>query len=230
LTKKTSKKRIRIRIKIRIKIKIKIIMFEDFKSLDISNSEYQKIQELWDSKNIDKPDDLSRSYKCPKVNIDCRKQKKDREQFELQDKIYKRQERYERHADKFDKEGKVIIPQRGNYFDVVSKLFDYGYNEEKEQELKRHHENYNRIFAEKKDVIERVNIIKEKDKSPLYREDNENYLVQLEKKELRKLEVYPRMEYEIKKIKEKIENEDKKSKKSMSDLIKIKYQKFGSLS
>ncbi len=201
----------------------------DNKSLDIPNSEYQKIQELWEGKNIYRTNNLSSSYKCPPVSINCRKQKKDREQAELLDKILQRKERNERQGDKYDKDGNLILPKRGNYLDLASKLLDYGYNEEKEQDLKRHHRNYNRTFAEKKDVIDKVNIIKEKDKSPLYREDNENYLVQLEKKELKKLEVYPRMEYEIKKIKEKIEIEEKKSKKSMSDLIKIKYQKYGSL-
>ena len=201
----------------------------DLSNLDMSRSEYQKIEKLWSGKHPEKSDILGGSYVVPPVSLNCRQQKKDREEREMAERVLAGHDKYEAPNEKYDKDGKVILPKKGNYFQEQAMKKDYGFNEEKEQKLKRHHENNKRTFADKKDVVERVKIIKEKGKSPLYKEDKPNYISKLQKNEKKKTENYPRMETEIKKIKDKIKEDSKRNVKTVSEMIKKKYHKFGSL-
>lgn len=210
-------------------------MSMDFANLNNNNpignpSEFLSVEKLWDIKNYDRDMGIGASYKVPAKNINLRKQKEDRERSELFDNFLKGRARIPSSYKKYDDEGKLIIHKRGNYFEDQAKLKDYGFDKEELEKLTKHHKSYKRKFITNTDVVQKVKVVKSKEKSPLYKHNKEHYLNEMERSEKKKSINYPHMENEIKKIKLEIEKENKMNVKLSGELIKEKYKKKGSFS
>jgi hypothetical protein len=163
-------------------------------------------------------------YLVPKLSINCAKERQDKEQFKYMEKVWKGKEKYPKVKENFDKDGKLIPLKRPNFFDEIFKSLNFGYSKSKETELKEKYESKSRPFSIDHD---KVVYIKDKNKAKYYKHDRITYFESLGIAVKKEAEIYPHMEAIIEKAKDKIKNNP--NVKSESDLIKIKYEKRGSL-
>ena len=139
-----------------------------------------------------------KSYKVPTLHVDCIKQKKDREQAEYLEQVWKRKKSYPKQTEKLDIKGNVILPYRGNYLDILTKSHDFGHSSEKEENLKKLHSSHGRNYPSPRNIIEKVDIIKEKEKAKLYKADRETVfddMIYEEKKKSKYLSSYGEYSY-----------------------------------
>lgn len=163
-------------------------------------------------------------YVVPPRTVDCQKIKKDRDQLEFMEKVWKGKERYPKPKEILDKEGKVIPAKRPNFFEEMQKALNFGYSKEKEDAIKEKYSSKNREYQVDP---EKIQIIKDKDKAKFYRYDRITYFDMLVKNGKKSYEHYPHMEQIIEKAKEEIAKSPKK--KMFSEELKEKYDKRGSL-
>jgi hypothetical protein len=202
----------------------------DFANIDVNPSDFLSIENVWDIKNYDKDNGIGRSYKVPPVNIDCKKKAEDRERMELFDKFLKGKAKLPQRRQNLDKEGKLIIPKRPNFYEDQANLNDYGYDKVEEEKIKDRYAQYKRKFIINSDILNKVKIVKEKNKSPLYKNEKDHYINEIENSEKKKNIYYPHMEVKIKKIKDVIEKDNERKNKLSCEFVKEKYQKKGSFS
>ena len=163
-------------------------------------------------------------YRVPKNHTNCAKQRKDRDHFEFMEKVWKGKKAYPRPKENFDKDGKVILPKRPNYFNELFRSVDFGYSKEKENALKEIYERKNRPMSIDPNKLK---IIKEKDKAKIYRHDRITYFEGLTLDIKKSKVIYPHMEKIIEKAKENMKKNPKKP--SESETTKESYKKRGSL-
>lgn len=168
-------------------------------------------------------------YKVPSLYVDCTKQKKDRDQAEFLEQVWKRKKSYPKQPEKLDKKGNVILPNRDNYFEILTKSHDFGYSSEKEENLKKLHSSHGRNYPSPRNVIEKVDIIKEKEKAKLYKADRETVFDDMIYEEKKNQNIYPHMVNIVTKIKEELIKEKSENLKNLSEKIKEKYKNNGSL-
>lgn len=190
---------------------------------------YNQIEKLWDISNTENNSDWGiKGYKVPPLNIDLAKNKKDREEYEIYEEFLKHKKSYTKVNEKYDRDGNIKVPQKESYFDTLVKQNSYEFNEDKEIRLKRKHSDHNRHFNDEKDIINTVKVVKEKEKSILYREERETIFDELIKNQEKNEEVPSYKENIIKKVKDEIENEHSRNIKSLNEVIKEKYKNKGS--
>ena len=187
------------------------------------------VEKMWDIKNYDKEQGIG-SYKVPPLNIECKKQKEDRERRKMIDKFLKGKAEMPQSRKNYNKEGDEILPQRGSYFDDLAKLNDYGFDEKKEDKIKNFYSGHNRKFIQKKDVINSVVVNKDSKKSPLYKSEKDHYTDEIEINEKKNSIHHPHLENCLIKIKDKIEKDKSSNMKLSAEMIKEKYHKRGSMS
>lgn len=165
-------------------------------------------------------------YMVPKLSssINCAKQSKDRESLQFMEKVWKGKERYPKVKENFDKDGKLIPIQRPNYFDDIFKSINFGYSKTKETELKEKYDAKSRPFSIDRD---RIVYIKDKNKAKYYKHDRITYFESLGNIVKKEQQIYPHMEAIIEKTKEKVKASP--IQKSESEIMKVKYDKRGSL-
>ncbi len=196
----------------------------------ISNNDYSQIERLWDaSYNIEQNDWSIKEYKAPPLNINCVKQKKEREQKEFFDQVLLRKEHYPKAEEKYDNKGNLIIPERGSFFDEMIKKKDFGYSDENKEKIKQKHINHKRTFNDTVNIIDVVEVNNDKNKAPLYRDIRQTIFDEIEKNIKKSEKIYPFKADMVKKLKEEIEKEKSSSIKEISEIIKKKYEKRGSI-
>ena len=188
-----------------------------------SNQNYN-MDNLWDMISSDNQQFGIAGYVVPPRNVDCLKSKKDKEQLEFMEKIWKGKQLYPKPKEILDKDGKIIPAKRPNYFEELQKSKNFGYSKEKEEALKELYKNKNRPFNVDPDKLE---IIKEKEKAKIYRYDRITYFDSLVRNGKKSYEHYPHMEQIVQKTKEEMEKSPKKM--MYSEETKLKYSKKGSL-
>lgn len=197
---------------------------------NISATVSSHIDKLWDAANSKDNYDWSiKEYKTPRVDLDCTKMKKEREQKEFLEKVWKREEHYPSPIEKYDSKGNLVLPERGNYFDILVKKKDYGYSPVNEEKIKRKHSNHKRSFNEENSIIDVVEVNRDKKKAVLYKEDRETVFDDIVKEAKKSEKLYPHKENFIRKLKEEIEKEKSASIKNVSDILKEKYKNKGSI-
>ncbi len=163
-------------------------------------------------------------YIVPPRSVDCYKVKKDRDQLEFMEKVWKGKQVYPKPKENLDKDGKPIPTKRPNFFDEAEKILNFGYSKEKEDLLKEKYSSKNRPFQVDHDKLV---VINEKEKAKFYRYDRITYFESLMKQGKKSNEHYPHMIQIIEKTKEDIAKLPKKM--TLSEELKLKYSKRGSL-
>jgi hypothetical protein len=197
---------------------------------NIPATEYHQINNLWNAVNAaDNNSWAIKEYKSPRVDIDCVKRKKEREQIEFFEEVFKGQQKYPNPKEKYDSKGNSIIPERGNYFDILVKKKDYGYSDTDNEKIKKRHSNHNRSFNEENSIVDVVEVNRDKKKAFFYKEDREtifdDIITEAEKSE----KLYPHKENIIKILKEEIKKEKSAIIKNLSEILKDKYKNKGSI-
>lgn len=179
---------------------------------------------LWNMLSSENEQFGIKGYKVPEQNIDCSKSKKEKEQFEFLEKVWKGKEFYPKPKEIYDKDGKPIPTKKPNYLDDILKVQNYGYSKEKEETLKELYKNKNRTYEVDHDKVVFTN---EKEKAKYYKSDRITYFDMLTRNVKKSYEHFPHMEQIIQKAREDIEKSPKKL--LSSDELKVKYSKKGSL-
>jgi len=189
-----------------------------------TNQNYN-MDNLWDIISSDNSGQFGiPGYVVPPRTVDCQKIKKDRDQLEFMERVWKGKQLYPKPKEIFDKEGILIPPKRPNFFDDMQKALNFGYSKEKEDAIKDKYSSKNRPYQVDPDKLE---IIKEKDKAKFYRFDRVTYFDMLMKEGEKSYKHHPHMEQIIEKTKEEIAKSPKKM--TLSEELKQKYSKRGSL-
>lgn len=197
---------------------------------NIPATDFPHIDKLWSAVNaVENHDWTIKEYKTPRVDIDCVKRKKEREQKEFFEKVWKEKKRYPSPLQKYDSKGSIKIPEKENYFDMIIKKKDFGYSPENEEKLKKRHSNHNRSFNDEKSVIDFAEVNKDKNKAVLYKDDRETVFDDIVTEAKKSEKLYPHKESLIKKLKEEVEKEKSASIKSISEILKEKYKNKSSL-
>lgn len=163
-------------------------------------------------------------YNVPKIQINCAKEKKDKENFEFMEKVWKGKQLYPKAKENYDKDGKLIPVKRPNYFDNLFKSINFGYSKAKENELKELYERKNRPMSIDPNKLV---IIKDKNKAKYYKHDRITYFESLIKDMKKNREIHPHMESIIEKVKDDLKKSPKKP--TESEAIRNSYKKRGSL-
>jgi len=189
------------------------------------NQNYNNMDNLW---NIMSSDNATQfgidGYICPPRTVDLAKTKKDRDQFEFMEKVWKGKQLYPKPKEVLDKDGKVIPTKRPNFLEDTLKQKNFGYSKEKEEAIKERYTSKNRPYQVDPDKLV---IIKDKNKAKYYRFDRVTYFEMLMKNQKKSYQHYPHMEEIITKTKEEIANSPKKL--SLTEELRQKYNKRGSL-
>jgi len=197
---------------------------------NIHTTEHTQIDKLWDAVNAGENNDWSiREYKTPRVDIDCVKRKKERIQNEFLEKVWKGKDHYISPKENYDSKGNVIIPERENYFDMLVKKKDYGYSPENQDKIEKRHSNHKRSFIEERNVIDVVEVNRDKDKAGLYKANRETVFDDLVTEIKKSEKFYPHKEKMIQKLKEEVQKEKSASIKNISEILKEKYKNKGSI-
>jgi hypothetical protein len=163
-------------------------------------------------------------YNIPRIEMNCAKNKKDKEYFEFLEKVWNGKQKYPSKKENLDKDGKQIPLKRPNFFDELFKSLDFGYSKTKETDLKEMYLRKGRPYSIEPNKI-KVN--KEKNKAKFYNHDRITYFESLVNECKKGEKIYPHMENIIEKAKEKIKNSP--TKKNISETLKILYNNKGSL-
>jgi hypothetical protein len=183
------------------------------------------MENIWDIISSDNSGQFGiPGYVVPPRTVDCQKIKKNRDQLEFMEIVWKGKQLYPKPKEIFDKDGKLIPAKRPNFFEEMQKAQNFGYSKEKEDAIKEKYSSKNRSYQVDPDKIE---IVKDKNKAKIYRYDRVTYFDSLIKQKKKSYEHYPHMEQIIEKAKEEIAKSPKKM--MLSDELIQKYNKRGSL-
>jgi hypothetical protein len=163
-------------------------------------------EEMWTAINPESnPNWGIAGYESPKIYFDHRKEKKDREIFEMHTEVWSKRAHYPKGKENLDKDGKVILPQKTNFIDDCIKQSKSCFSKEKFDNF------VNNLRDKKGKTLEEIEgikvaeppINKDPKKAKLYRQERSTYIADIFSNELKKSNHPPNIQELIDKTKER---------------------------
>lgn len=168
-------------------------------------------------------------YESPKIYFDFKKQKLDREKYQLNQAVWAKKQHYPKPKEYLDKDGNKIIPQKKNFIDEHIQWANSNFSKPKfdayVEMLKEKGKSLEEIEGIKKLAEEKV---KDKSKAKIYKHDRSTYIDDIMKRE-NKMHTVP---IDLQEIVEKAKERQAKYSSpvlSESEKMKIKYKGKSSL-